>query len=86
MRRTTGQFQATLYGEETVRAFVPFPLPPTNPPLVLEGVLATLHAEALAAVLARFTVVVQSPHWDEEEKRWLVDELATRGEPARIAS
>ena len=50
MRRTTGQFQATVYGEETVRAFVPFPLPPTNPPLVLEGVLATLHAEALAAV------------------------------------
>ena len=50
MRRKTGQFQATEYGEETVRAFVPFPLPPTNPPLVLEGVLATLHAEALAAV------------------------------------
>lgn len=41
--------------------------------------------EALAAVLMRFTVVVQSPHWDEEEKRWLVDELATRGEPAKKA-
>jgi hypothetical protein len=41
--------------------------------------------EALAAVLMRFTVVVQSPHWDEEEKRWLVDELATRGEPAKQA-
>jgi hypothetical protein len=41
--------------------------------------------EAYAALLGRFTVVVQSPHWDEEEKRWLVDELATRGEPARTA-
>ena len=50
MRRTTGQFQATVYGEETVRAFVPFPLPPTNPPLVLEGVLATLHAPQHVAV------------------------------------
>ena len=41
--------------------------------------------ESYAALLNRFTVVVQSPHWDEEEKRWLVDELATRGEPARTA-
>lgn len=41
--------------------------------------------EAYAGVLARFTVVAQSPHWDEEEKRWLVDELATRGEPAKQA-
>jgi hypothetical protein len=41
--------------------------------------------EAYAGVLKRFTVVVQSPHWDEEEKRWLCDELATRGEPARAA-
>jgi hypothetical protein len=41
--------------------------------------------EALAALLTRFTVVAQSPHWDEEEKRWLVDELATRGEPAKQA-
>lgn len=41
--------------------------------------------EALDAVLSRFTVVVQSPHWDEEEKRWLVEELAERGAPAREA-
>ena len=38
--------------------------------------------EALDGILARFTVVVQSPHWDEEEKRWLVEELAERGQPA----
>lgn len=41
--------------------------------------------EALDAVLQRFAVVVQSPHWDEEEKRWLVDELAERGAPAKEA-
>jgi hypothetical protein len=41
--------------------------------------------DALDAVLSRFTVVVQSPHWDEEEKRWLVEELAERGAPAREA-
>jgi hypothetical protein len=41
--------------------------------------------EALIGVLARFTVVAQSPHWDEEEKRWLVDEMARLGDPARTA-
>jgi hypothetical protein len=41
--------------------------------------------ESLEAVMQRFTVVAQSPHWDEEEKRWLVDELAQRGDPARQA-
>jgi hypothetical protein len=51
----------------------------------MEKLLSWGTPEALAAVLARFTVVVQSPHWDEDEKRWLVDELATRGEPARQA-
>lgn len=37
--------------------------------------------EALDGVLSRFGVVVQSPHWDEEEKRWLVEEFADLGEP-----
>ena len=32
--------------------------------------------ESIYGVLQRFSVVAQSPHWDEEEKRWLVDELA----------
>jgi HEAT repeat protein len=41
--------------------------------------------EALYGLLGRFSVVVQSPHWDEEEKRWLVDELVELGEPARAA-
>lgn len=51
----------------------------------MDKLLAWGTPESYAALLGRFTVVVQSPHWDEEEKRWLVDELATRGEPARTA-
>jgi len=50
MTRTTGQYQTTNIGGETVRAFVPVPLPPSQPALVLEGKLAALHAEAVAAV------------------------------------
>jgi hypothetical protein len=41
--------------------------------------------EALEGLLKRFTVVAQSPHWDEDEKRWLVDELAERGGLAKQA-
>lgn len=51
----------------------------------MEKLLAMGTPEALTGVLSRFTVVAQSPHWDEEEKRWLVDELAQRGDPARQA-
>lgn len=51
----------------------------------MEKLLAWNTPESIAGVLNRFTVVVQSPHWDEEEKRWLVDELAELGAPARQA-
>lgn len=39
--------------------------------------------ECLVGLLNRFKVVVQSPHWDEEEKRWLVTEMAKRGDLAK---
>lgn len=38
---------------------------------------------SLKAILSRFTVVVQSPHYDEEEKRWLAKELTGRGDLAK---
>lgn len=41
--------------------------------------------EALEGLLERFRVVVQSPHWDEEEKRFVIDELAKRGKLAKQA-
>lgn len=51
----------------------------------MEKLLSFATPDAMDAVLQRFSVVVQSPHWDEEEKRWLVDELAERGELAKAA-
>ena len=41
--------------------------------------------EAYDGLLKRFTIVVQSPHWDEVEKKWLVETLVENGEPAREA-
>lgn len=38
--------------------------------------------ESLKGLLERFSVVVQSPHWDEEEKRWLVQELIKKDQKA----
>ena len=55
MKRVTGRYQAKRVGGETVQAFVPQPLPPAQPALVLAGDLAALHADALAAV-ARLAV------------------------------
>jgi hypothetical protein len=51
----------------------------------MEKLLAWSTPESIIGVLARFTVNAQSPHWDEEEKRWLVDELTGLGVPAREA-
>ncbi|MES2504873.1 MAG: hypothetical protein V4534_08355 [Myxococcota bacterium] len=39
--------------------------------------------ECLVGLLNRFKVVVQSPHWDEQEKRWLVDQMVERGDLAK---
>lgn len=37
--------------------------------------------ESLRGLLERFCVVVQSPHWDEDEKNWLKEEFIKLGEP-----
>lgn len=39
--------------------------------------------KSLLGLLGRFSVVVQSPHWDEEEKRWLVEEFVKRGDAVK---
>ncbi|MHC4715974.1 MAG: Fic family protein [Planctomycetota bacterium] len=52
-------------GGRKVRAFVPHPLPPRRPRLQVEGALAELHADALAA-LGRLSIagaMVPSPEW-----------------------
>ncbi len=50
MARSTGQYQVISLRDEPVRAFVPFPLPPTAPELVVEARIAALLTEAEAAV------------------------------------
>jgi Fic family protein len=65
MTRQTGAYRTTTTLGEAVRAFVPAPLPPTDPPLVLEGDLADRHEAALAALgrLRVASVMVPDPGW-----------------------
>lgn len=63
--RTTGTYSVRTVAGEKVRAFIPRPLPPQKPALVIEGKLAKLHAEAVAAI-GRLDVagaMVPSPDW-----------------------
>jgi Fic family protein len=65
MSRTTGTYRVTGAGGEQVRAFIPSPLPPADPPLVLGEPMQALHAEALGAVgrLRVAGAMVPSPQW-----------------------
>lgn len=65
MPRTTGTYRITTVGNEKVRSFLPHPLPPKRPPLLLEGSLAELHARATASLgrLAAVGTLVPSENW-----------------------
>ena len=65
MARKTGNYQVTRVGEEAVRAFIPFPLPPADPPLTLDDDIARGLAEAMAALgkLAVAADMVPSADW-----------------------
>jgi Fic family protein len=65
MPRTTGTYHSTTVAGETVRAFVPFPLPPVDPPLAVDGVLADLHSAALVSLsrLAVAATLVPNTEW-----------------------
>jgi Fic family protein len=68
MPRTTGTYRVSRAGGaggEVVRSFVPAPLPPADPPLVLDDRLTVLHAEALTAVgkLGVAGAMVPSAQW-----------------------
>lgn len=51
--------------------------------MAMEKLLKWNTEESLRGLLERFTVVVQSPHWDEDEKRWLVDEMIKVGDQSK---
>jgi len=65
MPRETGTYRTSTTLGEAVRAFVPHPLPPADPPLAIEGDLAERHAEALAAIgrLRVAGAMVPDPGW-----------------------
>jgi Fic family protein len=65
MARTTGKYFTTRFGGEAVRAFVPLPLPPRDPPLALDARSRALLMAASAAV-GRLSVagrMVPSADW-----------------------
>ncbi len=65
MIRQTGQYRITSVSGEEVRAFVPYPLPPSGPPLMLDGPTMELLANAQTE-LARLAVagsIVPSLDW-----------------------
>ena len=65
MSRQTGRYRITSTLGEQVRAFVPYPLPPAAPPLVMDGATAELHAAALTALsrLGAACSMVPSTAW-----------------------
>lgn len=65
MPRTTGTYRISTTGDEDVCAFIPHPLPPVHPPLVLDARLESLLNSANASV-SRLEVagtMVPSPDW-----------------------
>lgn len=65
MQRTTGTYRITKWDSEEVRAFIPAPLPPANPPLILDDRSTRALSDATAALgrLAVAADMVPSADW-----------------------
>lgn len=65
MARTTGRYLKTTFGEETVRSFVPQPLPPKRPRLQIDEEMSFHLASANAAIgkLAVAAAMVPNENW-----------------------
>ena len=65
MKRNTGTYRVSTAGGEEVRSFIPHPLPPRRPPLLIDEALQALLASANAAVaqLAVAGKMVPSAEW-----------------------
>jgi len=64
-KRITGTYDNTTVAGETVQAFIPYPLPPKDPPLQIQDELTGLHTDAMAA-LSRLEIaggMVPSTNW-----------------------
>lgn len=63
--RVTGRYERTIVGGEEVAAFIPHPLPPVHPPIVVDGVLAErlLAAEKALVRLELAGAMVPSLDW-----------------------
>jgi Fic family protein len=64
-KRITGTYRITQWDDEKVQAFVPAPLPPANPPLILDANLTQALSEASIALgqLAVMADLVPSLNW-----------------------
>ncbi len=65
MTRQTGQYRIVSTLGETVRAFVPYPLPPADPPLAMDGATGERHGAAQTALdrLRVAGMMVPSTDW-----------------------
>lgn len=65
MPRKTGEYRLARTADETVRAFIPFPLPPADPPLRMDEATTRALADALSALgkLAVAADMVPSADW-----------------------
>lgn len=64
MSRRTGEYSESVAGSEVVRAFVPFPLPPREPPIELDALAPRLQlAERAVARLELAGAMVPSVDW-----------------------
>ena len=62
-------------GKQVAKAKEPYAQPEYRR-MAMEKLLEWDTQESLRGVLERFAVVVQSPHWDEDEKRWPGPEIS----------
>ncbi|MCE9591057.1 MAG: hypothetical protein K8S99_11075, partial [Planctomycetes bacterium] len=85
MPRKTGEYRITRANEEAVRAFIPYPLPPSHPPLRLDGDTARALGEATASLGKlehSYSVCSVYPQW---RKQFIASEAVTRSSTPCIA-
>jgi len=65
MPRKTGTYQSTKFRDQPIKAFVPYPLPPSSPTLQIDDAIESLHTQAIVA-LAQLNVagsMVPDTNW-----------------------